>query len=59
MRINGPSPYVTQLQGAQTEGLKQQHQVRVLKKALESQQTAADKLLKMLEPKGKNLDIRA
>ncbi len=59
MRINGPNPALTQLQGVQSEGLKQLHQVRVLKKALESQQTAADQLLKMLEPKGKNLDIKA
>ena len=36
-----------------------EHQVRVLKKALDSHQEASTKLLKMLEPKGKNIDIKA
>ena len=59
MRISGATPAISQLQGLQTEGLKQQHQVQVLKKALDSQKLAADQLLKLLDPKGKNLDIRA
>lgn len=38
---------------------RQEHQVKVLKKALESHEEASTKLLKMLEPKGKNIDIKA
>lgn len=43
-----------------TEGVsKQEHQTRVLKKALDSHQDASTKLLKLLEPKGKHIDIKA
>ena len=44
---------------AQTSATRDQHQVAVLKKALDSQKSSADQLLKMLEPKGKIVDIRA
>lgn len=36
-----------------------ERQVAVLKKALDSQQDAAERLLRMLEPKGQVIDIRA
>ena len=48
---------LTQAQNAPVD--KQQYQTAVLKKALEGQQQAADRLLKMLEPKGQVVDIRA
>lgn len=48
-------PQVTE----QVANVKQQYQVKVLKKALDSQQDSATKLLKMLEPKGTNIDIKA
>lgn len=60
MRINGAAQaYTPNIQASQTDLMRQAHQVKVLKKALESQTQAADQLLKMLEPKGRNLDIRA
>jgi hypothetical protein len=36
-----------------------QHQAKVLKKALDGQKESATELLKMLEPKGKIVDIQA
>jgi hypothetical protein len=36
-----------------------QHQARVLKKALEGQKDSASELVKMLDPKGQVLDIKA
>lgn len=48
---------LTQAQSAPVD--KQQYQTAVLKKALEGQQAAADRLMKMLEPKGQVVDIRA
>lgn len=60
MRINGsPAPVAGAQASANLDALQAQRQARILKRALDSQQTAADQLLKMLEPKGKNLDIRA
>lgn len=38
---------------------RQDYQVKVLKQALDSHKDASNKLLKLLEPKGKNLDIQA
>jgi hypothetical protein len=56
----GPQPAVTpNVAPAQTDAMRQQYQARVLKKALDSQQQAAEKLLNLLDPKGKVLDIRA
>ena len=56
----GPSFNTVAPQSAQqTEAARQQYQVRVLKKALDSHQDAAEKMLKMLEPKGKVIDIKA
>ncbi len=46
--IQGPTPVS-----------KQEHQVAILKKALDSHEEASTKLLKMLEPKGKHIDIKA
>lgn len=60
MRIGGQSSvYQAQSTAAPQSADRSEYQVRVLKKALDSQQEAATKLLKMLEPKGKNLDIKA
>lgn len=38
---------------------RQEYQVKVLKNALDSQKDAGERLLRMLEPKGKNIDIKA
>lgn len=38
---------------------KLQHQAKVLKKALDGQKESAAELLKLLEPKGKIVDIQA
>jgi hypothetical protein len=62
MRISGgtppayQAPAVSQAQAARTDT---QYRVKVLKQALDSQKSAADQLLQLLDPKGKNLDIRA
>ena len=63
MRIGGSNPYAAQAQqiaAAQTPAAQDsERQVAVLKKALDSHQAASEKLLQMLEPKGKVIDIRA
>lgn len=41
------------------EAIRQQYQVRVLKKALDSQKAAGEQLLDLIEPKGRVLDIKA
>ncbi|MBX3113115.1 MAG: hypothetical protein KF824_12190 [Fimbriimonadaceae bacterium] len=57
MRINSTStPQVT---APITDPAKLNYQVKVLKKALEGQKDSASELLKMLDPKGKIVDIRA
>ncbi len=56
----GSQPAVTpNVATPQTDAMRQQYQARVLKKALDSQQQAAEKLLNLLDPKGKVVDIRA
>lgn len=59
MRINGSTLNPVHLQSQNVDALRQQHQVRVLKKALESQKAAGEQLLQMLDPKGQTLDIKA
>jgi len=59
MRIGTPNPSQVYSPNASQDSSKASHQVAVLKKALDSQQDAADRLLKLLEPKGKVIDIRA
>lgn len=59
MRITSGVSSVPPMQVGPTDAMRAQHQVKVLKKALDSQTQAADQLLKMLEPKGKIVDIRA
>ncbi len=60
MNINSATQ--TALQAVQNadavEGKRAQLQVALLKKSLESQETQAAELLKMLSGKGQNLDIR-
>ncbi len=59
MRIGASNVQSVYQPNAKPEAQASAHQVAVLKKALDSQQDAADRLLKMLEPKGKVIDIRA
>jgi len=59
MRIGSANPQAVYQATAKSETPAPSHQVAVLKKALDSQQDAADRLLKLLEPKGKVIDIRA
>jgi hypothetical protein len=58
MRINSAAVQA-QMPIQNTESVRQQYQVRVLKKALESQKAAGEQLLDLLEPKGQVLDIKA
>ncbi len=63
MRIGASSyavqaAYQTQRQ-AEGEPVSGEYQVALLKKALEGQTQAAQELLKMLEPKGRVIDIQA
>ncbi|MBS1709273.1 MAG: YjfB family protein [Armatimonadetes bacterium] len=63
MRI-GASSYAVQAayrtqQASEGEPVSGAYQVDVLKKALDGQSQAAQELLKMLEPKGRVVDIRA
>lgn len=57
MRIgsNGNVPVIRPTEDA----ARLQHQVKVLKKALDSQKDSASELMKMIEPKGKIVDIQA
>ncbi len=59
MRIGSTNPQAVYQATSKSETPAANYQVAVLKKALDSQQDAADKLLKLLEPKGKVIDIRA
>ncbi len=57
MRINStPTP---QISAPATDPAKLNYQVKVLKKALEGQKDSSSELLKMLDPKGKIVDIKA
>jgi hypothetical protein len=60
MKIN---PQISAYQARSVQGPqaveKQEHQAKVLKKALDSHDEASTKLLKLLEPKGKHIDIKA
>ncbi len=63
MRIGASSyavqaAYQTKAQ-PETESVSGEYQVGMLKKALDGQTQAAQELLKMLEPKGRVIDIRA
>jgi hypothetical protein len=63
MQISGASDTATQavmaVQAAKTSNTAQSFQVGVLKKALDNQSEAALKLLEMMDPKGRIIDIRA
>jgi hypothetical protein len=64
MRISGSSDQALQAvlaarQAQAPDAVKQNYQISVLKKSLDSQSEAASKLLDLLEPKGRVLDIRA
>ena len=58
MRINSAAVQA-QMPVQNAEAIRQQYQVRVLKKALESQKAAGEQLLDLIEPKGRVLDIKA
>lgn len=57
MRIGSPSSQ--SVQNNQAELAKLSHRAKVLKKALENQKDTSSELLKLLDPKGKVIDIRA
>lgn len=57
MRVNPTS--TPQITAPSTDSAKLNYQVKVLKKALEGQKDSASELLKMLDPKGKIVDIKA
>jgi len=57
MRVN--SSQTPQITAPASDPAKLNYQVKVLKKALEGQKDSASELLKMLDPKGKIVDIRA
>ena len=61
MRIDGASQAAAQaLQSTQNVSqAKLNYQTKVLKKALDSQKDQASELLKLLEPKGQVIDIKA
>lgn len=61
MRIDGASQAAIQaLKSAQaTDTARLDFQTKVLKKALDSQKNQAAQLLKLIEPKGQVIDIKA
>lgn len=63
MRISSSATAQAQVQAAasaqKTTATNAAYQAKVLKRALDSQKSSADQLLKMLEPKGQVIDIRA
>ncbi len=61
MRIDGSTQAAARAMAAsQTQDpAKLNYQARVLKRALDSQKDQASELLKLLEPKGQVVDIRA
>lgn len=58
MKIGSYSPSVQAPQSAETNK-RLEEKVQVLKRALESQEKAQQKMEKMIEPKGQVIDIRA
>ena len=61
MRIDGAAQAAAQALAASQvkETAKLNYQARVLKRALESQKDQSSELLKLLEPKGRVIDIKA
>jgi hypothetical protein len=61
MRIDGAAQAAQQAMAANkpSDATRLNYQARVLKRALESQKDQSSELLKMLEPKGRVVDIKA
>ena len=61
MRIDGATQAAQQATaaGKVQDAVKLNYQARVLKRALESQKDQSSELLKLLEPKGRVIDIKA
>ncbi len=61
MRIDGAAQAAIQAMAASkaSDATRLNYQARVLKRALESQKDQSSELLKMLEPKGRVVDIKA
>lgn len=61
MRIDGAAQAAQQAMAANkpSETTRLNYQARVLKRALESQKDQSSELLKLLEPKGRVVDIKA
>jgi hypothetical protein len=61
MRIDGAAQAAQQAMAANkpSDPARLNYQARVLKRALESQKDQASELLKLLEPKGRVVDIKA
>jgi len=58
MRVDSSVARILTEAAAAPEALKQSLQVATLKKALDSQKQEASEMLKLLEPKGRVIDIR-
>jgi hypothetical protein len=61
MRIDGAAQKVAQAIAAEKaqDATRLNYQARVLKRALDSQKDRSSELLKLLEPKGQVIDIKA
>jgi hypothetical protein len=61
MRIDGAAQAALQAMAVNkpSDATRLNYQARVLKRALESQKDQSSELLKMLEPKGRVVDIKA
>jgi hypothetical protein len=58
MRVDSPVARILTEAAVAPEATKQSLQVATLKKALDSQKQEASEMLKLLEPKGRVIDIR-
>lgn len=58
MEVGGATPQVTVDPSYATEAVKARLQASMLRKSLDAQENEAAALLRMLEGKGQNLDIR-
>ena len=60
MNVNGPSPAASAIRGPEVSAVdkRAQLQTMLLKKALDAQQGESSQMLRQVEGKGQNLDLR-